>query len=267
MTTRPHSSPARLLAGLVGLVATAALALGLWASPAGAHDGDAVITVEGTHPAGMSIHYIVRVTWANDGHPAADATVTATAEGADGTQLTPVTLAPADSDGRYQGVVDYPAPGAWTVRITSIEPTGTLEQAQEVTPPPTTIEATDDTSEVTTGADDGGFAAADDGTGTSDEQAGDQAADSSSDDGGMPVYLVVAAAAVVLIGAVTAVNIIRRNRANPPAGATAATDGGATGESDTGTTSGPTTAPGDGTDGGKPAGDGASSSDPSTTGS
>ena len=33
------------------------------------------------------------------------------------------------------------------------------------------------------------------------------------------MLLVVAAAAVVLIGAVTAVNIIRRTRANPPGGA------------------------------------------------
>ncbi len=264
MTNLPRSSPVRLLAGLTGLVAAVALALGLWASPAGAHDGDAVITVEGTHPAGMSIHYIVRVTWANDGHPAADATVTATAEGADGTQLTPVTLAPADSDGRYQGVVDYPAPGAWTVRVTSIDPTGTIEQAQEVTPPPTTTEATDDTSEVTTGSDDGGFAPADDGTGNADDQASATSSASSSDGGGMPVYLVVAAAAVVLIGAVTAVNLIRRNRANPPSTATTSTNGESTGEGD-----GSTPAAGDAHDPsgrGEPAGDGASAGDPSSTG-
>ena len=75
----------------------------------------------------------MRVTWANDGHPAADATVTATAVAPDGTQLTPVAAGPADDDGRYAGAVEYPAPGTWTVRITSIDPTGTIEQAEEVT--------------------------------------------------------------------------------------------------------------------------------------
>ena len=76
---------------------------------------------------------------------------------------------------------------------------------------------------------DGGFAPADDGTGASAEgdttDAGDDAdataaAADSSDSGGsdFPVLLVVAAGAVVLVGAVTAVNVIRRTRANPPAG-------------------------------------------------
>ena len=211
MTSRPRHVPIRLLAGVAA--ALALLVLGFSASPAGAHEGDAILTIEGVHPAGTQIHYIVRVTWENDGHPAADATVTATAVGADGTQLTPVTLAPVDSDGRFAGVLDYPSPGSWTVRVTSIDPTGSVEQAQEVTPPPTT-EVAESGSEVTTGSGDGaddategGFAPADDGTGAS---GGDQAAAVGSDDGGMPVYLIVAAAAVVLIGAATAVNIIRR---------------------------------------------------------
>ena len=217
MTTTRRSTPARRLAALA--IAALALVLGLGAgpaAPAGAHDGDAVITVEAAHPAGTGVHYIVRVTWADDGHAAADATVTATAVGTDGSQLTPVTLAPADSDGRYAGVVEYPAPGSWTVRITSIDPTGTVEQAQEVTPPPTT-EPEAGGSDVTTGDaedDDNGFAPADDGTGASDGEA----AASTSDSDGMPVYLVLAAAAVVIIGAVTAVNIIRRNRTDRPGG-------------------------------------------------
>jgi hypothetical protein len=211
MTTTPRPT---LLGRLAALVAAAlALALGLVAvaGPADAHDGDAVIAVEAAHPAGTGVHYIVRVTWQDDGHPAADATVTATAVGADGTQLTPVTLAAADGDGRYAGVVEFPSPGSWTVRITSIEPTGTVEQPQEVTAPPTT-EPVEGGSEVTTGqaADDeaGGFAPADDGTGESTAQ-GTEGADS---DDGMPVFLIAAAAIVVVIGAVTAVNIIRRNR-------------------------------------------------------
>jgi hypothetical protein len=234
MTLRPSPVPTRPLASLFAAATlVAALLVGLGsgfaASPAGAHEGDAVVTVEAVHPAGLSMHYIVRVTWANDGHPAADATVTATAVGSDGTQLTPVALAPADDDGRYAGVVDYPSAGSWTVRITSIDPTGSIEQAQEVTAPPTTAPS-DESSEVTTGsgesegdataATEGGFAPSDDGTGASDEQA---AADG-SDDGGVPIYLIAAAGAVVIIGAATAIGMIRRNRANPPATGSSTTD-------------------------------------------
>lgn len=226
-TTRRRAATvatAAVAAGLTVLTALAAVAFGPAAAPAGAHDGDAVIELE-SHPAGLSIHYIVRVTWANDGHPAADATVTATAIGADGTQLTPVTLAPADSDGRYAGVLEYPAPGAWTVRITSIEPTGTLQQPQQIAPPPTTAAddgATDDTSDAASDAG-GGFAPADDGTGASGESDETSAAASGSGDtdSGMPVLLLVAAGAVVVIGAATALNIIRRK-----SGTGEGTDGG-----------------------------------------
>lgn len=213
---RDAGSP-RLVAFLVGLTAAVVLALGPLAPSAGAHDGEAVLTVEATHPAGLSVHYIVRVTWADDGHPAADATVTATGVAPDGSQLTPVSLAPADDDGRYSGVVDYPEAGSWTVRITAIDPTGTVEQAQEVTAPATTAPEADD-SEGTTAGEDGdgsateGFAPQDDGTGSSDETA---AGSSGGDDGGMPVYLLVAAAVVVLVGAATSINVIRRNRTVP----------------------------------------------------
>jgi YtkA-like len=221
---RPH--PVRPLAGFVALAAVVvALALGFAAAPAGAHEGDAIVTLEAAHPAGLSIHYFVRVTWENDGHPANDATVTATAIGPDGTQLTPVTLTPADDDGRYEGVVDYPAAGTWTLRLTSIDPTGTLEQTQEVAAAPAT-EPAEDASEVTT-APDGGFAPADDGTGDTGEAgdaggSGDDAAAAADSDGGsdsgMPVYLIVAAAAVAVIGVATAVNIVRRKRVAPSGG-------------------------------------------------
>lgn len=225
MTTTVRSRSRRLLATVFASVA-AVLALGVAAAPAGAHDGDAVITVEAVHPAGQSIHYIVRVTWQNDGHAAVDATVTATGIAADGTQLTPVPLAPADADGRYSGAIEYPAAGAWTVRITAIDPTGTIEQPQDVV-----ATATTQAPNVTTGAPaDGGFAPADDGTGDSAEDdaatdpegaapATDAGADASSDGGDFPILLVVAAAAIVVLGAVTAVNIIRRTKANPPGGA------------------------------------------------
>jgi hypothetical protein len=224
MTTRPESTAASarsrlgLAAVLCAAVVALALVLGPGGSPAGAHDGDAVIDIEAVHPAGdLALHYIVRVTWENDGHPAADATVTATAVNADGTQLTPVALAPADSDGRYAGVLQYPAAGAWKVRVTSVRPTGTREEAQQVAPPPTTAADAGNTDE--TSEDGGGFAPADDGTGASDEGTSTEAAAGSDDDSGsgMPVLLIVAAGAVAVIGFVTALNIIRRKGIVPPA--------------------------------------------------
>jgi hypothetical protein len=225
MTPRPLPLLLRLLA-VVG--AAGALVLGAAMSPAAAHDGVAIIDIEGVHPAGTSIHYVVRVTWEDDGHAAVGATVTATATNAAGTQLTPVTLAPIDEDGRYGGVIDYPSEGTWTVRVTSIDPTGSEEQAQEVTASAATApedgptEGDGATDDATDGVADG-FAPADDGTGPDAEQA----ASDGSDDGGLPVYLIVAAAVVALVGAATAVGIIRRRSGAGPDGpaGTAGPDG------------------------------------------
>jgi hypothetical protein len=235
-------SPLRRAAALAATALALALGLaaGPAAAPAGAHEGDAVITIEAAHPAGTSVHYIVRVTWEDDGHPAADATVTATGVSPDGEQLTPVTLAPSDDDGRYAGIVEYPAAGTWTVRITSIDPTGSAEQAQEVTAPATTAPAED--GGAGTGGSDEGFAPADDGTGGSaggDEDDSATSPDAAGDDSdsGMPIYLLVAAGAVVVIGALTAVSVIRRNRAElaggSAAGPTSRDDGNPSGRSGT----------------------------------
>src|SRR3546814_8353286 len=49
------------------------------ASPAAAHDGEGILTVESQIPTGdVVVEYVVRVTWADDGHPALQSTVTAT---------------------------------------------------------------------------------------------------------------------------------------------------------------------------------------------
>jgi hypothetical protein len=197
-------------------VASIGVALGLLAgplgSPAGAHDGKGIVTIEASHPAGATaVHYIVRVTWEDDGHPAADATVTAAAVGSDGTALTPVTLAPADDDGRYAGVVEFPEAGSWTVRFTSIDPTGTAERSEEIASAATT--GSDDDSDTTGDSDDAadadeaaGFAPADDGTGSSDEAA------AGDDDDGLPAWLIPVALVVVIGGAATAIGIVRRYR-------------------------------------------------------
>jgi hypothetical protein len=82
----PHRTR-RPVAALAAVAAVLALALGLGgASPAGAHDGAGTLTVEAAHPVDpLSVHYIVVLTWDNDGHAAEDATVTATPVAPDGT--------------------------------------------------------------------------------------------------------------------------------------------------------------------------------------
>ncbi|HEX5365900.1 MAG TPA: FixH family protein [Acidimicrobiales bacterium] len=221
MTAPLPSRPRRPLAALLALLAVAVVLTGLGiARPAAAHGGDAVVTVEQAHASGQSIHYVVRVTWEDDGHPATDATVTATAVDADGRQVTPVALAPADADGRYAGTLEYPAAGPWTLRITSVEPTGALEQRQEVTVPSTT--ASPDVTTGDEGAD--GFAPADDGTGASAVR-GDGAAATDGDDGDSSVAVIAVAAVVAVLGAVTAVALVRRVRARAPGGGPASGEG------------------------------------------
>ena len=185
---------------VIACAGVALAAAGLLPGPtAWAQEGRGVITLEATHPAGTSVHFIVRVTWANDGRPADDAVVTATAVDGDGTQLTPVTLAPADNDGRYANAIEFGSPGTWTVRFASTNPTGTAEVTQ-------TVEA-GGAGEAGDSGDSGGvFAPADDDTGASG------AASGSGDGGGMPVWLIVAAAVVAFGGAFLGLRTVRRYR-------------------------------------------------------
>jgi hypothetical protein len=183
-------------------VAVAVAAAGLQlAPPAGAQQGEGIINLEAAHPAGTSVHFIVRVTWENDGHPATDSVVTATARDSNGTELTPVTLAPIDDEGRYANAIDFGSPGTWMVRFASSEPTATSEVTA-------TVEGTaagDDGGGGDSG--EGGFAPADDDTGASAVSSSDDAGDS-----GMPIWLVVAAAVVVFGGAFLGLRTVRRYR-------------------------------------------------------
>jgi hypothetical protein len=186
-----------VIAVSVAVLAAAGLLLG---PPAGAQQGEGIINLEAAHPAGTSVHFIVRVTWENDGHPATDSVVTATARGRDGTELTPVTLAPIDDEGRYADAIDFGSPGTWMVRFTSSDPTATAEVTA-------TVEAAAPTGGDGGDGGEGGFAAADDDTGAS-------AASSSNDagDSGMPIWLIVAAAVVVFGGAFLGLRTVRRYR-------------------------------------------------------
>jgi YtkA-like len=190
---------------LAALVAAAALLAAGPSGPAGAQEDSGEIELEAVHPAGQSLHLIVRVT--EGGDPANDASVTATAVSVGGGEsLTPVDLTRDDDDGHYSGPVEFPSAGLWTVRFTSANPDGTLEVDQEVELSPTTSAGSD--NQVTVGTE-GGFAPEDDGTGGS-AQAADEGED---EDEGLPIWLIVLAAVVVIGGALAALAL----RSKPPA--------------------------------------------------
>lgn len=122
--------------GVALLVAAALLSVLGGAAPVSAHEGRAVVTLEENAPVtDTSVRYQVRAVWDNDGHPAADATVTAVAEGPDGERVGPIPMDPVDDDGRYATTVQFPGPGAWTVRFTVVTPPGSLERSETVPVP------------------------------------------------------------------------------------------------------------------------------------
>lgn len=135
----------------VALAALAVLAVahaaGLGIGTASAHDGEGILVIEAQGPAaGLSVPYVIRLTWANDGHPAIDSTVTATVLEPDGTPRTPVVMEPIDEDGRYAATIALGSGGSWTVRFTAVTPTATIEVVEEVAEPTTTTTAVESTT-------------------------------------------------------------------------------------------------------------------------
>jgi hypothetical protein len=191
-----------VIAVTVAALAAAGLLLG---PPAGAQQGEGIINLEAAHPAGTSVHFIVRVTWESDGQPATDSVVTATARGSDGTELSPVTLAPVDDEGRYANAIDFGSPGTWTVRFTSSDPAATTEVTATVEAGAATGDGGGEGGN--DGGGEGGFAPADDDTGASAASGSDDGGDS-----GMPIWLIVAAAVVVFGGAFLGLRTVRRYR-------------------------------------------------------
>jgi hypothetical protein len=167
-----------------------------------------VVTVEAADQAegATSIHYVVRLTWENDGHAALDATFTATVLGPDGAAAggAPVTLTAVDQDGRYEGDVTFPEAGDWTVRFVAVEPETEFDRAQPVSAPATTAPPTTTTTVAETTTTEADPVDADE-TASSDD-AGD-------DDGGFPVVPVVIAGLVLaaLGGAAIAVTRAKRS--------------------------------------------------------
>jgi hypothetical protein len=129
--------------GLMTLVG-GALAPGI----ASAQDsGDATITVEQIHPTGTGAHYFVRVSGADE-----SATVTATPTSPDGKAGDPVTLTTGGEPDLFQGAVDMPDNGTWTVTFTSKGPDATLDYSQKV--PAETLTADGASSSGDSGSDD-----------------------------------------------------------------------------------------------------------------
>jgi hypothetical protein len=180
---------------VIRIVLVCAVALAGGAGRVAAHEGEGVITIESGEVTGLTATYQIRLTWQNDGHPALDATVTATARrAADGQAQTPVPMSPVDEDGRYRGAIEL-TPGDWTVRFTSVTPQGTTEVPLSVVAPTTTTVATTTTappSSSTTGS----------------------VTVSEEDDSGLSTGAVVGLVAVgaLAVGGVTAAVIARRRR-------------------------------------------------------
>lgn len=139
----------RLTAALaLALVGGIALLGSLAASPAGAHEGPGILVMESDTPTGTSHRYVVRLTWENDGHPAArTTTINLTPTGPDGAARTPVPMTAVDDDGRFEATVDMAQPGAWKVRFTALNPSANVEVDVAVAPPTTTTAPASTTTE------------------------------------------------------------------------------------------------------------------------
>lgn len=133
-----HVRSIRLAAG-----AAAACVVLAFGGPAEAGGGGPKIAVEQTHPAGSGVHYILELTDADD-QGVGGATVTATPSSPDGTEGAPVTMVAADDQGHYEGAVELPEDGTWTISFTSTNPDASLDYSQDIPAEPLTADTSSD---------------------------------------------------------------------------------------------------------------------------
>jgi hypothetical protein len=102
---------------------------------AAAHGDIGVIELVSTEPVDDdSVHYVVELTYENDGEHVSSADVTVTTDGADAQPMT------AEGDGLYSATVDFPSPGDYAILFATDEPTAELAVEQSVeTPTSTTL--------------------------------------------------------------------------------------------------------------------------------
>lgn len=194
--------PAKLLAGLA-IVMT----LTVGADLAGAHSDTGEVTVTRAEQSGPDrIDLEVGIVYGDDGHIAADATVTATLLGPSGDSIGPVPLQRVDPNSSlFAGEVEVSGPGSWTVQVVSTNPEGAtsaeVDVLQDAVGDTTTTDAPASTEAPAT-------------TEAPIDGAADQPLDAVADDGstgGDDRWLLIGAAvaAVALVGIVTLA--LRRN--------------------------------------------------------
>jgi hypothetical protein len=202
-------------AGVLAAVTISAVLAALTGTPAvQAQPGNPQITVEAVHQLPDSFHFIVDLVGA-DGAPLSDKVVTATPTSPSGAAGSAATLE-STGDGVYQGPVDLPEDGTWTVHIASTDPAAALDYQYAVgggPQPTTTAAAPPATTAPAAGA---APTTAPPTTATpldANEQASAQAA-TTSDDDSLPMVLLIAGGAflVALAGVPLALRTIRQAR-------------------------------------------------------
>jgi hypothetical protein len=217
--TRPlRRLAAALTVALAGAITLLGLMAGPGAGPAGAHEGPGILVMESDTPTGTSHRYVIRLTWENDGHPAARATtVNLTPTAPDGAAQTPVPMTPVDDDGRFEATVDLAQPGGWKVRFTALNPSANVEVDVDVAPPTTTTAPTTTTEPPV-------ITEPESGVDTEEASATQDDPGSDSTSGGGPI--VIGVLIVVAVAAGAALAVAYRSKKNtdptddPPSGTT-----------------------------------------------
>ena len=188
-----------------------AIAVAFLGTPAAAHSDDGEMTITSAEPSGeLTVDLEVGIVYANDGEPAEDATVTATATRADGSSAGPFDL-PNVVSARYGATITLPEPGAWTIRVDSTGPVATASTEVDTTLAPTTTIAPASTTATSAPATDGATTTSgDDAAATTTTSA--QAAE--EDGGSAPSgwLIAVIALAIVAAGGAALAVLQRRDR-------------------------------------------------------
>ena len=130
-----RSRTQRLAAGAAAALAVM-FATVFGAPAAGAHGGPIKIVVVSptgaTSPvAGTPVTYEVAFNFIEDGDPIDGGTVTLVATKG-GDRVGPIPLAPTGTAGHFSGAVTFPSGGDWSIRVTSVEPDGSLAVTNSV---------------------------------------------------------------------------------------------------------------------------------------
>jgi hypothetical protein len=199
----------RLLAGPLA-VAVVLAALVLVAPAVSAHGDDARIEEVQVAQSGTSATITVKMTYTNDAEAVTDATLTVAGDTASGAKLDPVPMQATSPAGEYTATVDLPAPGTWNLRVTSADPTATLELTREVAAAPevTASAATASTASTTTTTGPGA-------TGVPELKSTPDQAGQDDDSGTSPIWWVLGGVVVVVALGLGAVFVFRGRDQGP----------------------------------------------------